>query len=122
MDNASNLCGNSYWAGITQEVSGWCELKGGSYLPGSGATNKAIYSVLDNGTMLGQFSHQTHPLLLDTKGYPTTINCIGGFRHQADGVFTDMGCPLPFQPQNKDELQTAVDLWVSNQKFALTIW
>jgi len=119
MDNASNLCGNSYWAGITHEVSGWCELKGGAYLPGAGATNKAIYSVLDNGTMLGQFSHQTHPLLLDTQGYPTTIHCTGGFRPQADGVFTDMGCPLPFKPNSKTELQTAVDLWVNDKQSAI---
>ncbi len=122
MDNASNLCGNSYWAGITHEVSGWCELKGGSYLPGSGATNKAIYSVLDNGTMLGQFSHQTHPVLLDTQGYPTTINCTGGFGPQADGVFTDMGCPLPFKPNIKSELQTAVNLWVNDKQSAIMFY
>jgi len=121
LDNASDLCGNSYWAGVTHEVNGWCETKGGM-LPGSGVSVKAIHSKLDNGSFLASMSNETHPILLDEQGYPSTYICTGGLSPQKVGAFNDMGCPLPFQPQNKDELQAAVDLWFTDKHAAIILY
>ena len=90
LDNSSNLCGQTYWAGITHKVDCWCQTKIGN-LPGKGTQTKAIYNLSDNGTLLGQLSHLTSSL--DSDGYPSSIQCVGGFAPKDDGIYKDMNCP-----------------------------